>query len=451
MNDDNIQEINTILDRNHAAATIKDLLLNFDNNVNDLTFKKGIYIYGSPGCGKTHFVTSLLKSIVYDMVKYDAGDVRNKSLIDTITCNNIANQNVLQMMAGKKKRRLVIVMDEIDGMNSGDKGGLNALIKLIRQKKTKKQKLESKTMNPIICIGNYYIDKKMRELMKVCNVFELKMPIQPQMESILLKTVPNFNSIPDTKRHTIYSYIQGDLRKMKFVKKLLLNKPDIIHNDNFEKFFKTKSYNEDSKKITQLLINQPIKMEEHTNIMNETERTIVSLLWHENIVDAISEKPKNRSLPFYMKVLDNICYADYIDRITFQSQIWIFNEMSSLMKTFYNNKLYHDEFSENRGSFEPDEVRFTKVLTKYSTEYNNMMFIYGLCLNLDLDKKDLIAMFQELKIFNKMVDITRVAEELTKIEKIFQDMNITKLDIKRIYRYLDKNVQKDEIIEEVEE
>ena len=68
MNDDNIQEINTILDRNHAAATIKDLLLNFDNNVNDLTFKKGIYIYGSPGCGKTHFVTSLLKSIDYDMV-----------------------------------------------------------------------------------------------------------------------------------------------------------------------------------------------------------------------------------------------------------------------------------------------------------------------------------------------------------------------------------------------
>jgi hypothetical protein len=152
-----------------------------------------------------------------------------------------------------------------------------------------------------------------------------------------------------------------------------------------------------------------------------------------------------------MKVLDNICYADYIDRITFQSQIWIFNEMSSLMKTFYNNKLYHDEFSENRGSFKPDEVRFTKVLTKYSTEYNNMMFIYSLCLNLDLDKKDLIAMFQELKIFNNMIDVTKVAEELTKIEKIFQDMNITKLDIKRIYRYLDKNVQKDEVIECVEE
>ena len=44
----------------------------------------------------------------------------------------------------KKEKKIAIVMDEIDGMNSGDKGGINALIKLIRQKKTKKQKLEEK-------------------------------------------------------------------------------------------------------------------------------------------------------------------------------------------------------------------------------------------------------------------------------------------------------------------
>ena len=31
-------------------------------------------------------------------------------------------------------------MDEIDGMNSGDKGGINSLIKLIRPKKQKNKK-----------------------------------------------------------------------------------------------------------------------------------------------------------------------------------------------------------------------------------------------------------------------------------------------------------------------
>jgi ATP-binding cassette subfamily F protein 3 len=49
-------------------------------------------------------------------------------------------------------------------MNNGDKGGINSLIKIIRPKKTKKQKLEETTLNPIICIGNYYVDKKIKVL-----------------------------------------------------------------------------------------------------------------------------------------------------------------------------------------------------------------------------------------------------------------------------------------------
>ena len=99
--------------------------------------------------------------------------------------------------------------------------------------------------------------------------------------------------------------------------------------------------------------------------MNETERTIVALLWHENIVDMLENKERSKTIPFYQMILDKICYADYIDRITFQNQIWQFNEMSSLIKTFNNNKLYHDYFPENRNKFNPEEVRFTKVLTKY--------------------------------------------------------------------------------------
>ena len=50
---------------------------------------------------------------------------------------------------------------------------------------------------------------------------------------------------------------------------------------------------------------------------------------------------KSISIPFYINQLDNICFADYIDRITFQKQIWQFNEMSSLIKTFNNNKTSH--------------------------------------------------------------------------------------------------------------
>ena len=71
--------------------------------------------------------------------------------------------------------------------------------------------------------------------------------------------------------------------------------------------------------------------------MNETDRTIVGLLWHENVVDILERSKKSISFPLYQKMIDNICFADYIDRITFQKQIWQFNEMSSLLKTFHKS------------------------------------------------------------------------------------------------------------------
>jgi hypothetical protein len=158
-------------------------------------------------------------------------------------------------------------------------------------------------------------------------------------------------------------------------------------------------------------------------------------------------------IPFYVSILDNMCFADYIDRITFQNQIWIFNEMSSLIKTFYNNKLYHDAFPERQGKFQPSEIRFTKVLTKYSTEYNNQLFIYNLCQELDMEKKDLIAFFQELrlKIVNSHPEIICAsyfemlnnAELLCIFEKAFEHFEINKLDIRRMYRFLDRNVKKE--------
>jgi hypothetical protein len=442
--------MNKILDREIISNEIKTFLSNFDTNCKNVTFKKGIYIYGSPGCGKTRFVVDLLTEMDYDIIRYDAGDIRNKALIDTITSNNISNRNVLQMM-NKKVKKIAIVMDEIDGMNNGDKGGITSLIKLIRQKKTKKQKLEHVTLNPIICIGNYYIDKKIKELMKVCNIYELKLPTNPQITNIITNTMPNLcNSLrTDQRSHTsqpilsnILSYIQGDLRKLQFIQNIYKKKPELINSDAMNNIFELKSYNEDSKKITQCLINAPTSINNHNLFMNETDRTIVALLYHENIVDPIAHISPKKTYPFYLKILDNMCYADYIDRITFQNQIWIFNEMSSLMKTFYNNKIYHDTFPENRNTYKPAEVRFTKVLTKYSTEYNNQLFIYNLSQELDIDKKDLIAFFQELR-FIYGLEFYNNMEILGKVEKMFETYNINKLDIKRMYRYLDKNIKKE--------
>lgn len=433
---------NDILQRDTIATSIMSVLSDFDTNCGNVNFKKGIYIYGSPGCGKTRFVIKLLESMNYDVIKYDAGDVRNKTLIDTITSNNVSNRNVLQMMQGKVKK-IAVVMDEIDGMNNGDKGGITSLIKLIRQKKTKKQRSEDLTLNPIICIGNYYVDKKMKELMKVCNSYELKAPTREQMRKLLSQLVPFGDMSIAPLVPMLLDFIQGDLRKLSFIGNLYRKNARLLNMNTVRNIFQIKSFNEDSKKITQTLLNQYKPIHEHGQCMNETDRTIVALLWHENIVDLIeTDTDVVRKFTFYRRVLNNMCFADYIDRVTFQSQIWQFNELSSLIKTFHNNQIYHTTYPSQRGTFHPPEVRFTKVLTKYSTEYNNSLFVFNLCQDLDLDRKDAIAFFQEMRLYYGADIVSRI-DQIPDTDVLFDDNCVSKLDIKRMYRYLDKNVKKE--------
>lgn len=443
-------DLNTIFQRNETADQIKRILSSFDTKCKDADFKKGIYIYGAPGTGKTRFALDILKSLDYDVVKYDAGDVRNKALIDTITCDNVSKHNVLDMMYGRT-RKIAILMDEIDGMHKGDKGGISALVKLIRQKKTKKQKTEHVTLNPIICIGNYYMDKKIKELMKVCNVFELPTPTDAQIARLLTDTLSGLRGGESTPKDRILDqmvqYAQGDIRKVEFLLRLCEKKPDSLTGDNIQHILRSKYYNEDYGKIAKQLFDVPLKVEQHADFMNDNDRTTVALLWHENVVDRLEVLPRNVALPFYLRLIDNICFADYIDRITFQNQIWIFNEMSTFIKTFYNNYLFH-RFFEKRPAEELAQIRalkgirFTKILTKYSTEYSNQLFLYMLCQELDMDKKDVVAFFQELRMYYG-ADFMNRADQINDAERVFEDTKIGKLDIKRVYRYLDKNVKKE--------
>jgi hypothetical protein len=78
-----------------------------------------------------------------------------------------------------------------------------------------------------------------------------------------------------------------------------------------------------------------------------------------------------------------------------------------------------------------NEIRFTKVLTKYSTEYNNSLFIQKLCQKLGTDKKDLFVFFLD---FKNNYDNNQNASLLESYE-------INKLDINRIYRYIEKYIK----------
>ena len=113
-------------------------------------------ISGSPGIGKSSTVKVVAKQAGYHVFTLNASDTRSKLKIEAMLndlskCNSIAammgtdNPTEPSMMDKEwsMKGKTLILMDEVDGVSSSDRGGLPALIKIIKV-----------TKMPIVCIAN---------------------------------------------------------------------------------------------------------------------------------------------------------------------------------------------------------------------------------------------------------------------------------------------------------
>ena len=81
-----------------------DFLHHFETNkTNDLT-QRCVYIHGYTGVGKSHLISSILKQLNYDPIQFDAGDVRNKSMIEMLNTDNLSDANIIGIFNQTKKK-----------------------------------------------------------------------------------------------------------------------------------------------------------------------------------------------------------------------------------------------------------------------------------------------------------------------------------------------------------
>uniref|UniRef100_A0A7S2SF18 Replication factor C subunit 1 n=1 Tax=Mucochytrium quahogii TaxID=96639 RepID=A0A7S2SF18_9STRA len=123
---------------------------------------------GPPGIGKSSAAGIVSRAAGYDVMELNASDARSKKIIsrvlgDALNCKSLSQSS---------EKRLVI-MDEVDGMSSDDRGGMQELIKLMK-----------KTKVPIICICNDRQKSSVRTLAGHC--YDLKF-IRPTSSVIVRK------------------------------------------------------------------------------------------------------------------------------------------------------------------------------------------------------------------------------------------------------------------------
>lgn len=404
------KEINDILQRTKIITEIKEKILAYKSFEN---IKKNLFVYGESSTGKTFLIKNIIKELNYDILYFNNINSRNKSTMDNISSGFNGNQNVIQLFH-KIQKKIIIVMDDVENMSGGDKNGISSLTKIVRYKKTKKQQTEESSANQIICIGTSLQDKKMKELANSCIQFKINAPTKTQMLEIIKLLMP------DKKEYftDILNYTNANIRKLEGLYNIYIKNKAAL-NTEFLNIVRNNYSSNENKLFTKNIIN----MDNGNYSLNELDKNVIGLIWHENIIDVFSKIPQNKCIGLYIYFLQNICYADYIDKFIFQKQIWQLNDLTFLIKVVKNMEHYKIFIHENPTfKCRVNDARFTKVLTKYSTEYNNYIFLKELCQNMLIDKNDLFYYFLE----NKTTNLS--------LEKY----DVTSLNINRMFKFLDK-------------
>jgi replication factor C subunit 1 len=157
--------LNMICGNKAPVEKIQTWLRNWHNSAK-YDFKKGgkdgsglyraVIIHGPPGIGKTTAAHLVAKLEGYDIVETNASDTRSKKLVESSTLGVLDTTSLQGYFAGEgkqvegEKKKLVLIMDEVDGMSAGDRGGVGAVAAVLK-----------KTRIPIILVCN---DRKLPKM-----------------------------------------------------------------------------------------------------------------------------------------------------------------------------------------------------------------------------------------------------------------------------------------------
>ena len=363
-------------------------------------YKNSLLLWGPPGTGKTTIANIILKQCNYDVIEFNASDIRNQKLINKQLNDILGKKNVLDIMMNNP-RNIGVIMDELDGLTTGDRGGMNELIKIMYQfrKNKLKKKVHKEEVTPFICISNTINEKKFNDIKKHSIVIKISEP-SPYDQTKLIERIMKSENI-DIDGYNIKLLIkesQGDYRR-------LINMMQYIYcnNDNkksTDEDTNNDEYTEDLKNSLKMFGNKtkyytPYEcVDKILNIYNDIDITlrfydidknIIGMLFYENFLNFLLKNRKGDNLTKVQniqKIYENYSQSDLLDNQIYIYQKWDLYDYNCVLKCCRNSFIINSmkKYSCNKST----NLGYSSLLNKTSLEYLNHKHIKLICDQFDI-------------------------------------------------------------------
>lgn len=301
-------------------------------------------LIGPPGVGKTTMVYRICKQAQYWTQEFNASHTRTGSSFRQTILPLLVETGVSKWIHPSTPNGRAVLLDEMDGLSQGEKGGLQELMDYLKSKRNFAEDC------PLILICNVLEGRIMQQLLKYCCVRYVHMPTKDKLTEFFQKDISD----------TLYQL--GDIRKVS---------QTLQYHDQAGGGIYTQGKEEAMDKNIHVAIRAAWftlfeSWGENDELDLETkDANLAGLLFHQNLPLYLDKVPYE----VYESILGMLRWSDRADFWAFFHQCWNLLPLSYRMKLKYPN-LYLQQYEKPDKIPEPSELQYTMVLTKQSALFN---------------------------------------------------------------------------------